>query len=73
MGMFFTDESNFDKVEVLARFLNVSEDEISFWSDESMIVDRIEYELFEEEREGFQEYLGFHEGYHIYINNTNAG
>jgi hypothetical protein len=71
----------YEKLELLARFLEVKEEEFQLWSDDSITVDsfaeneklfskygKYEFNVIEEENEGFLELVGRSEGMNIYIN-----
>lgn len=68
---------NYD--EILAEFLGIELEQVTIWSDNSLTIRSVdsltingdmdcEYIVLESTRDGFMEYLGTHDGYHIYKN-----
>lgn len=59
-----------DRKEVLAEFLGVDINSLQSWSDASFTLasDKIEYLVMNRKKNGFKEYLGEKDGYHIYKN-----
>lgn len=61
----------YDSINVLASFLNLSENDLILWSDNSITLkhnDSFEYIVTRKERNCFMEFLGNHMGFNIYKN-----
>lgn len=60
-----------DTINILASFLNISENDLTLWSDNSITLkhnDRFEYIVTRKEKDCYMEFLGSHKGFNIYKN-----
>lgn len=62
--------SDLTLTEILSLVIGVNESDMKLWSDNSITIEKSDYEYVfrKKRRNGYMRYLGFHYGYHIYMN-----